>query len=188
MYSLAESLAFEEKALDRHEFDNGKLIPMAGGTGEHAKIAMNFGIFLNNALLAIGLDLPILGSDIKIFLPLLSKWVYPDLAVVAEGEEEFFDEKHTLLLNPTLVAEVLSESTAEYDRNEKFEKYCTLPSFQEYVLISQNRPRIEVFYLHDPENGLWKISRASGLDASVLLRSVGCELRLKDIYRGIRFA
>lgn len=186
LYALDEFLAFEEKALEKHEFDNGKLKSMAGGTNEHAKIAMNFGIFLNNALLEIGKDLPILGSDIKIFLPLLSKTVYPDLVCI-DGEEEHFDEKRTLLINPTLVVEVLSESTAEYDRTEKFEKYCTLPSFQEYVLISQNRPRVEVFFLHDPENGLWKITRASGLEASILLRSVGCEMQLKDIYRGIRF-
>jgi len=86
-----------------------------------------------------------------------------------------------------LIVEVLSESTEAYDRGEKFNYYSTLPSFREYVLVSQEKPLVEVLYLQNPTENLWKHSLAEGLEAEVQLYSLDCKITLKDIYKRVEF-
>ena len=111
---------------------------------------------------------------------------YPDLVVVC-GERQFHDEHRDVLLNPTLIVEVLSPSTEDNDRAGKFERYRTwLPSFTEYVVVHQSQPRIEHHLRQSEEQ--WLLTTIDGLHATVGLSSIGCELKLSDVYEGVRFA
>lgn len=182
MYNFEEYLELEAKSEVKHEFHNGKLIPMAGGTLNHSLIANNIGALLFAFFMANNKNCSAANSDLKVFIPSTNRMVYPDVSVYCD-EPEFYLGKTSVITNPQLIVEVLSEETAEYDRTNKFDNYSSIPSFREYLLVAQDRPFIEAFYLHDPETGLWKISRASGLDASITLRSIDWALQLKDVYR-----
>ena len=184
-YSFAEYLALEEKSEVKHEFHNGKLLPMAGGTFNHNLIATTISALLYNFFLNAKKECHVLSNDMKVHIPVLNKWYYPDLTVLCEAPE-FYLNSPSIISNPQLIIEVLSDSTETNDRTTKFENYCSIPSFREYLLVAQDRPFVEAFYLHDPETALWKISRASGLDASIKLLSIDCTLELKDIYRMVK--
>lgn len=184
--TFEEYLDFEEKSTVKHEFHNGKLTKMSGGTFNHSNIAGIIVTLLNNFILSSGIDCYVLNSDMKIYFQDLNKSVYPDAAVVA-GEPQFKDNKKRAIINPLVIVEVLSESSEKQDRTTKFEDYRTLPSLREYILVAQEESLVEAYYLHDPENDLWKITRARGLDASIFLYSIECTLQLKDIYRKIKF-
>ncbi|MBI5917563.1 MAG: Uma2 family endonuclease [Bacteroidetes bacterium] len=186
MMTFDDFLDFEEKSEVKHEFYNGKLTVMAGGTFDHNHISGLIITLLNLALLEKEGDHFVLTSDMKIYMPTLNRSVYPDAAVVI-GEPQFRDKKQRSITNPSLIVEVLSQSTEKKDRTEKFDGYRTLPSLREYVLVSQDEPLVEAYYLADPENDLWKISRANGLDASIRLESIDGVLALKDVYRRVKF-
>jgi Uma2 family endonuclease len=109
-------------------------------------------------------------------------YAYPDVIVVC-GERRFRDEQRDTLLNPTLIVEVLSESTEAYDRGKKFEHYRTLESFEEYLLISSNHVSAELF-TRQPD-GRWLLSTANTLESSIELPSVGCRLTLADVYEKV---
>ena len=185
LYSIEEYLALEETSLDNHEFHNGKLIPMAGGMPNHSLIKARTVTALNNKLDESKQRSLVFNSDIRIHLPMFGRAVMPD-AVVVTGTPRFSIEKPVgLLLNPTLIIEVLSEGTESYDRGDKFARYRTLPSFEEYVLVSQHQPRVETFVKKD---GKWFIHEdASGMDASVELVTLGLHIALADLYRNVVF-
>ncbi len=186
LYSFEQYLAFEQQSEAKHEFYDGKLIPKACGTLNHSIIANMIGALLLNFLLSKNRDCQVANSDLKVYIPRTNRGVYPDVTVICD-EPQFYLNSPSVITNPQLIVEVLSTETESYDRTTKFENYCSIPSFREYVLVAQDRPFIEAFYLHDPETQLWKISRASGLDASITLLSLGCELKLKEVYRGVKF-
>jgi Uma2 family endonuclease len=106
-------------------------------------------------------------------------YTYPDVTVIC-GEPRFDDSELDTLLNPTLLIEVLSPSTESYDRGKKFANYRTLDSLREYVLVAQEEVRVEVFTRQD--GGHWLLSEASRIDETIPLASIGCELRLADVY------
>lgn len=127
----------------------------------------------------------VFNSDIRIYLPVFNRGVMPDAAVVV-GKANFSIEVPVgLLLNPTLIVEVFSDSSESYDRGEKFARYRTLPSLEEYVLVSQNAPRVETFV---KQNDKWFINEtAEGLDAKVELILLGVKMPLKEIYWNVSF-
>ena len=110
---------------------------------------------------------------------------YPDVLVVC-GERKFHDKFRDVLLNPNVIIEVLSKSTEAFDRGEKFIRYRTwLPSLNDYLIVSQDKPLIE-HYRHQP-NGEWALSTVSGIDATLKIDSIGCSLKLSDVYDGVNF-
>jgi Uma2 family endonuclease len=185
LYTIEEYLAMEETSLINHEFDNGKLIPMAGGTPSHSEIKASVVMSLGILARQTKRSCRVFNSDIRIYLPIFKRGVMPDAAVVV-GKANFSIEVPVgLLLNPTLVVEVFSDSSESYDRGEKFARYRTLPSFEEYVLVSQNAPRVETFL---KQNDKWFINEtAEGLDAEVELVSLGVKMPLKEIYWNVSF-
>ncbi len=185
-FTLEEYLDLEEQSVVKHEFDNGKTIEMSGAKFEHNRIAAQVIGILLNLLNNQKKTCAVLTSDMKVYLPLYNKAVYPDVSIVCE-KPEFWNERRDLILNPLLIIEVLSESTESYDRGEKFNQYCSLPSLREYVLVSQDKARIESFYLQDASASLWKITRSMGLEGAIELSSIGVTLPLKDLYQGIEF-
>ena len=141
LYSIDEYLAMEEIALEKNEFDNGKLTTMPGGTYEHNLISANCMGEIRNALNQENKACVVLSSDMKIQVPSKSRFYYADGSVVCDTPQ-FYEGRRDVILNPTLIIEVSSESTELFDRTDKFEAYSTLESFREYVLVSQKQKHI----------------------------------------------
>src|SRR4051812_41215803 len=134
-YTIEEYLHFEESAVDRHEFHDGEILAMSGGTYEHS-------IINANVIAAVGSRLRggpcrVAESNLRVRIGMLSKYVYPDMSIIC-GPPEFdpSDPKRTTVLNPRVIVEVLSESTENYDRSGKFILYRMVESHEEYVLVS----------------------------------------------------
>jgi Uma2 family endonuclease len=184
LYSLEQYLAREERSVTKNEFYNGIIKPMAGGKYRHNKIASNVLVELDLAVRGLKKYYEVINSDQKVYIIQANLALYPDALVICE-KPEFWNGDTTLLVNPLLIVEIASKSTRSYDRGEKFLLYETLPTFKEYVLIEQNKQAVEVWFRQDEDT--WKKSKTSGLETSILLRSLDVELALKDVYRGISF-
>jgi Uma2 family endonuclease len=180
-YTLEEYFALEEKSEEKHEYHNGKIITMPGGSIPHSKIGVNIARILDNWIAAQKLPLIVLNSDTKIRIQDFNRNLYPDALVVCE-KVKYWNGRTDIITNPVLIFEVLSESTEQYDREDKFRMYRTLPSFKEYVLVNQFKPLINDYFLKDEKEGLWKINAADSLDAKITLASIGFELALADVY------
>ena len=184
-FSFEEYLEMEETSIEKHEFHNGQLHTMPGGTDAHNEICGNAITAVNNSLFIKEDDTThVYTSDMKVRITAKNKGVYPDATLVA-GEPIFYLGNRLVVMNPILLVEVLSNSTEAYDRGEKFGFYKTLPTFREYVLVSQDTPKVEVFYLQNPEEGIWETTTYEGLDAVVDLRSIGCQIKMKQMYHRV---
>jgi Uma2 family endonuclease len=182
--SEQEYLRFEEAAKTKHEYRHGRIFDMAGGTADHAAIAMNTGAAITNRL---G-DKPcrVYGSDLRVRINESGHYCYPDLTIACGPLDFAWPDRRTTIVNPQLVIEVTSSSTEAYDRGDKFNDYRRLPSLTEYVLVSQERRQVETF--HRQDDGTWVIGPTfTQPDQVVALRVLGIELPLREIYRGIEF-
>jgi Uma2 family endonuclease len=177
--SPEEYLAFERSSEMRHEYADGEIFAMSGGTAEHSLVAGNVIRELGNAVGDRGCR--VFTSDMRIKIAARSHYVYPDASVVCE-RPVFEDEKRDTLLNPLLVIEVLSESSEAYDRGDKFRQYQTIPSVREYVLLSQTEPWIEVFTRQ--ADGGWLL-RSYGPGERAALASLACELDVDRTYTNV---
>lgn len=182
--SLDEYRLLEETANDRHEYRNGEIIIMPGGSEVHSAIASNILIYLG--FLLRDTDFRLYNSDLRVWIPKYQCGTYTDVMIV-DGEAEL-NNRPDEILNPLLIFEVLSPSTEAYDRGEKFRKYRSIPSFREYLLVSQTETYIEHYYKHEPQNNdHWEWQVYEKIDQSILLHSLNVELPLKEIYRRINF-
>lgn len=179
-YTEAEYLTFERESEFKHEYIDGQILAMMGGTGNHSMIAVAIAVTIGNQL--DERKCRPFNSDMRVRA--LNAYTYPDFSVVC-GEVQYADEREDTVLNPTLIIEVLSPSTEGFDRGEKFQRYRWIPSLQEYVLVAQNRPYIERF-TRQP-SGEWLLAEAMGLDATIDLPAIGCSLPLTSVYRYVRF-
>lgn len=175
-----EYLELERNAEFRHEFIDGRIVAMTGASVAHARIVLGLGSTLRAVVRGKGCD--VLVNDLRVKTG-TGNYFYPDVVAYC-GPPRLEDDQQDALLNPILVAEVLSPSTAAYDRGEKADHYRTIPTLQEYVLIAQDRPYAQKF-LRD--GGFWIMSEVSGLDQSILLCSLGCSVELRDLYEGVDF-
>ncbi|BAZ31189.1 hypothetical protein NIES4074_36610 [Cylindrospermum sp. NIES-4074] len=180
-YSLDEYRALEEKAEGRSEYRNGEIVPMAGGSLKHSRIGGNIFAFLKFLLRDTQFE-PI-NSDLRLWIPEHQRGVYPDV-MIFEGEPQLNDGRLDEVLNPILIVEVLSPSTADYDRQSKFRMYRSIPSFCEYLLVEQDEPFIERY---SKQTQGWLLSDFNDLEKSISLESVGVELPMAEIYRGVIF-
>lgn len=183
-YSIAEYLAMEENSVEKHEYYNGKIIKMSGAKYTHNLIAANIITALNNILEEKQQEYAVLGSDMKVYIPRVLSFVYPDAVVVCE-KPLFYEDRKDILLNPLLVVEVLSPSTEEYDRKGKFFDYKQIPSFKEYLLVEQNIAFVTASY--KIADRTWQDTEADGVAASIHLKSIDCTISLSKIYKGIKF-
>ena len=180
LLTVEEYHKLEETATQKSEFINGKLNPMPGGSSNHADIIGNIYMTLRLTLKSLGKKFRVFNSDLKIHLAAHNQNVYPDAFVITE-KPQYVDNKFSVS-NPTLIVEVLSDSTARYDRGSKCLKYKSLPSFTEYVLIEQDMPMVDVITKKE-EN--WIIKSYVGLKDTVVLESIGCEISMEDIYENV---
>jgi Uma2 family endonuclease len=176
-----EYLLLEEKSEIRHEFFNGEMFAMAGGTYNHSIIASNLIAHLGNLLkgrCSIG------NADLRIKVEETGLLTYPDVSVIC-GTPELVHRPADTLLNPALLAEVLSPSTELYDRGTKFEHYRKIPSLGTYLLVGQDSPRIEQ-YVRETEF-TWEYRTAAGIDTMIELPALKITLSLAEIFAGINF-
>lgn len=177
-----EYLRLEREAEYKSEYYAGEIFAMAGGKAAHSLIPMNVGAELRNHLKGKGC-VPY-DSNLRIMVPATGLYTYPDLSVIC-GPLEYAPDTDDTIVNPTLLVEVLSDSTEGYDRGKKFEHYRSIPSFREYVLISQAAPSVEVF--SKQPDGNWMLIHLKGLDAKARLQSLDIELSLAEIYYEVQF-
>ena len=173
----------EDKAVSKHEFHNGIIIPMAGGKLPHNRLATKAVKLMDNFVEDNQLDFIVSNSDTKIRVETYNKIVYPDAVVICEAVEYFQDRTDTII-NPLIVVEVLSDSTHNYDKTTKFEMYRTIPSFKEYVLIHQDRKHASVFSKQN--DGTWLLRDYDGDEAVAILYALhNCPLPLNRLYLGL---
>jgi Uma2 family endonuclease len=176
-YTFAEYLLLEESSNVKHEYFAGEIYGMAGGTPDHAALAMSFGAALPDRLR--GRPCRVFSSDLRVRVLATGLATYPDVTVVC-GPLERDPESRTTVVNPVLVAEVTSDSTEEYDRGDKLAHYRQIPSLEEYALISHREPRVEV-WRREPD-GTW-VHAAAGAGGRIHLASVDGELAVDEVYR-----
>jgi Uma2 family endonuclease len=179
--SPEEYLVLERQAETKSEYFAGEVFALAGATRTHNLIVRNISRRLDPQ--RKGQACEVYTNDMRVEVGPTGLYTYPDVVVVC-GQPQFKDANEDTLLNPTVIMEVLSNSTAAYDRGDKFEHYSTLPSLTDYLLIAQDRAAVEQRVR--TERG-WQLSFHYGLDAVVPLLAIGCELRLSDVYDGIQF-
>lgn len=177
--SAEEYLAIERSSDFRSEHIDGEMVAMAGGSWEHSLIIGNALAELKQQLR--GGPYTVHASDLRVQAPDGLR-TYPDVVVVC-CEPAFADEHRDMVTNPRLILEVLSPTTESYDRGRKFESYRTIPSLEEYVLVSQERPHVERF-LRQPE-GAGLFVEVAGLQEALPLSSLGCLLSLEALYEGV---
>ncbi len=183
--TLDEYRAMEQTNPERHEYRNGEIITMSGGSESHSAIASNFLIYLG--FLLRDTDFRLYNSDLRVWIPEYQCGTYTDLMVV-NGEPEFNGNRNDEILNPIVIVEVLSPSTEAYDRGEKFRKYRSIASFCEYMLVSQTEPYVEQYHNQDRNSNdrwLWQVH--SNLEQTILVHSLNVEIPLTEIYRRINF-
>ncbi len=173
-------IELERKSLTKHEFCRGVITAMAGATARHNALSANMIGLLFGALR--GGPCAVLTSDQRVHVEATGLYTYPDVVVVC-GAPKFHPKYRENLLNPRVIVEVLSVSTAQHDQTSKFSHYRTLPSLDEYVLVYQDEPRVE-HYKKLP-TGQWLLTECTGDEAKVEFPALGCTIRLADLYAGV---
>lgn len=181
-YSPAEYLEFEINSEIRHEYIDGLIIPMTGGTPDHNQITGNFYAVLNFALKRQPYQVFV--TDQRLWIPQKRIHTYPDVMVV-QTPLVFAEGRNDTITNPIMIAEVLSKSTKGYDRDEKFAAYRTIPSFQEYILIDQYTMHVEQYIKTDRRK--WTFLEYEDSNDILNLASISCEISLVDIYDKVDF-
>lgn len=168
----------ERASLDqKHEYVDGDIFAMVGASPAHILISMSISSLLreqtkNSSCIAYASDLKVCTADNGMF-------AYPDITVVC-GKLEFHDENKDVVTNPKVIVEVLSPSTEVYDRSEKFFRYQQIESFTDYILVAQDKARVE--HLSRQQDGQWVIKVLNGLESTLTIKSINCTLKLSDIY------
>jgi Uma2 family endonuclease len=180
-YSLDEYRALEEKAEGRSEYRDGEIVPMPGGSLNHSRIGRNILTYLASVLRDTQFE-PI-NSDLRLWIPDYQRGLYPDV-MLFDGEPQLNGDRNDEVLNPLLIVEVLSPATANYDRESKFRMYRSIPSFCEYLLVEQDEPFVERY---NKQAQGWLLTDFNGLEPSIALDSLGIELPMAEIYRGVIF-
>ncbi len=192
LYTVEEYLAIERASEERYEYYDGEIRLMAGESDEHGDITVSLTAELANQLK--GKNCRVRTKDAKIKsggfkLETNSKkgmFSYPDLVVIC-GDVEYHDKKTDIILNPKVIIEVLSDSTADYDRNKKFTRYKMFnQTLTDYLLVSQDLPQVEHFIRQ--EDSSWKMFTYLGLDCICRIDSIESELKLSEIYDRIQFS
>ena len=193
LYTVDQYLEMEREALERHEYIDGEIFEMAGESDAHGDISVNLIVELGNQLK--GKDCRVRTKDAKVksggFSTLPGKsmkgmFSYPDLVVIC-GEVNHYDKRKDIILNPKVIIEVLSESTGDFDRGDKFIRLRMFnETLTDYILVSQDKPQIEHFVRQDDNS--WKIFTYIGLDKVCRIESIECELKLTEVYDRIKFS
>jgi len=180
--SPEDYLKHERLAATKSEYVDGQIYAMSGASRQHNRINLDVATQINVRLR--GGSCEVFSNDMRVKVQDDSLYTYPDIVVVC-GDAKFADGALDTLLNPTLIIEVLSDSTERYDRGKKFAHYQRIESLREYVLISQDEARIECF-TRQPDDR-WMLSKAERLEDVITLESIDCTLPLTEVYARVQF-
>ena len=181
-YTPEEYLALERKAEWKSEYRNGFITAMSGASRKHNLIALSISAVVWNQLRDRFCE--VYAGDMRVRTGPTGLYTYPDVVAVC-GEPKFLDDEFDTLLNPTLIVEVLSASTEDYDRDGKFEQYRTLKSLKDYVLVAQDQVLVE---RRTRQGRKWASTEYRRLDETLILDSIGCTVPLRDIYSKVKLA
>lgn len=178
-----EYLLIERSAEWKSEYVDGEMYAMAGASPQHVLIATNLGRELGNQLR----DRPctVYAVDLRVATDRQRHYTYPDVVVACEPLQ-FVDEHRDTITNPALIVEVLSESTEKYDRGAKFERYRSVTTLTEYLLVAQDRVHIELYTRQS--NGAWVLREWNDSGVEIDLTSVGCRLKIAEVYAKVEFS
>lgn len=173
-----EYLAFERASEEKHEYIDGEIFAMSGARRAHSRLSVRLAVLLE---LAIGRRCEVYNNDMRVYMPLSRRYVYPDASVVC-GRPQFKDKELDTLVNPRVIVEVLSQSTEDYDREDKFTHYKTIPTLAHYVLVAQDKPLVEVFTRQ--ADGWWTcVAYEAG--QKIALTAIECEIEVDQIYANV---
>ena len=181
-FTVAEYLEIEEAAIEKHEYYQGEIFAMSGPKVPHNIIAGNTFGSLSNKLK--GKSCRPFNSDQRIHIEKNTLFTYPDISIIC-GEVQTLNNDDWNILNPTVIIEVLSPSTKNYDRGEKFKLYRDIATLKEYILIDSESVNIEVFYIN--KEGNWELKEYKNISEILSLQAVQTSLELKEIYEGLNF-
>ncbi len=184
IYTLEEYLELEQSTDEiRYEFCDGEVWAMAGASDEHDRIQGNIFFALRSKF--GGRKCRAFLVDMRVKVPSSPPYRYPDLSALC-GEEKFeFIGKQQMLLNPSLIVEILAPSSEAFDRGSKFTYYKSIESFSEYLLVSTERPNVAQFIKQN--DGSWKHFEFDDLDEKVKIESLECEIEMREIYEDVIF-
>ena len=182
IFTIEEYLELEAHSLSKHEYHNGKIIEMAGGTTTHNELSGKLITQLNIAIDAKDVVFKVYSSDMKIWVEKFNRFLYPDAVTVAL-KPELYNNRRDIITNPLLVVEVTSPSGQGFDNNSKFGYYRSIPSFSEYLLVSQEQHHVSRFFREAPD--LWRTSDYYNLEDMIPLQSMGLEIPMMGIYKGV---
>ncbi|OYD96042.1 hypothetical protein CDG77_09550 [Nostoc sp. 'Peltigera membranacea cyanobiont' 213] len=179
-YTPEEYLQLEETSESKNEYRDGEIVSMPGGTTNHNEIAGNF--YANFKLTMRGKNYKIYMGDVKLWIQRYRIYTYPDVMVIS-GKPIYEGNGTTQVTNPSIIVEVLSNSTQNYDRTNKFRFYRSIPELQEYIMIDQYEYLVEQF--NKNANGQWVLTEYESVDAILSLQSIDFQISFSDIYQGV---
>ena len=182
-YTPEEYLELEEQAEFRSEYRDGEIIPMTGGTTNHNQIALNLAFSLKIAPKKQNCRVYV--ADVRLWIPKYRQYTYPDVMLI-EGQPLYTGNNTTTVTNPSLIAEVLSKSTQNYDQGNKFLYYRSIAEFKEYILINQYQ--YHVMHYVKTDDGKWVFDEIEGESAFFSLETVESQITLSDLYEQVDFA
>jgi len=181
-YSPDEYRELEETVEFRNEYRDGEIVPISGGSINHSRIIRNLSRVLGNLL--EGQPYELFHNDLRLWIPRYRRGTYPDVMVI-EGEPVFNEGRSDEILNPMLIVEVLSKSTNNFDKDDKFRFYRSIPELREYVLVSQYEFLVEQYIKTDSNE--WLFREYEGETATVSFASVGVQMSMSEIYVKVVF-
>lgn len=181
--SPIEYLEMERLATEKHEYYCGEIYAMSGASIPHNIIATNCTVTLGNKLK--GKKCRPYGSDLRIHIPKNSLYTYPDISIIC-GKVETIDKQFDTATNATVIIEILSPSTRNYDKGEKFTLYRDIETLQEYIVVDSEKISVEKYIRN--KDGSWQFTEYKSLDQMISLDSVSVELKLSEIYEDVEFS
>jgi Uma2 family endonuclease len=182
-FTPEEYLELEETAKDKSEYINGQIIPMAGGSTNHNRLAGNFYAALHLAL--NNQDYDVFIGDVRLWIPQRNTYTYPDIMIIA-GEAEYHENRTDTITNPQIIIEILSPSTKGYDKDKKFKNYRTIPSFQEYILVTQTAKYVDQYVKVADKQ--WTLYEYNEEDKKITLQTVPFQITLAELYKRVKFS
>ena len=180
--SPQEYLEAERKAVEKTELHEGLLITMTGASMKHNQVVRNLIVTIGSSLK--GKSCEVFPSDLRVHIPINNSFTYPDLTIVC-GEAELLDNHFDNLLNPSVIIEVLSPSTENYDRGNKFFIYQQIASLKEYILVNSTSCMVQV--ITKKETGLWQFETITHPAASFFIQTIALQINLQDVYDKVIF-
>ncbi len=181
-YTAEQYLEIEENAEFRSEYRDGEIVPMTGGTTNHNKISLNLAASLKITLRGQKYDVYM--SDFRLWIPRYRQYTYPDVMLI-EGEPIYTGANTTTVMNPSLIAEVLSKSTKNYDQGDKFLYYRSIPEFKEYILIDQYNYHVMQYVKTGEEQ--WLLTELEGKEKNLSLQTINFNIQLNELYEQVDF-